>query len=109
LRTKEKLYLLIGSIFLTTLLLLIILYGIVVTLIILVFCVFCAGIGSTGRSGYTAYRRKEKWVRKDGTVCHARKWKWEVSPEEVPDWVFPTLFLTVCFIIVIPLLILTFI
>ena len=86
-----------------------VLFGVLATLILLAFCAFCASIGSIGRSGYTAHRRKEKWLRKNGTVCHARKSEWEVSPEEVPGWVFPFLFLTVYFIIAIPILILTFV
>ena len=81
------------------------LYGVVVTLILLA---FCAGLGYTGRSGYTAHRRKRSWTRRDGTVCYARKKSWEVSPEEVPHWVFPLLFLTVYFLIVIPILVIQF-
>ena len=109
LSTKEKFYLLIAIIFLTTLFLLIVLFGVLATLILLAFCAFCAGLGSIGRSGYSAHRRKRSWTRKDGTVCYARKESWDVREEEVPGWVFPLLFLTVYFLIAIPILMLTFI
>lgn len=109
LSTKGKLYVLIASIFLTTLLLLIALYGVLATLILLAFCAFCAGLGISGRSGYTAKRRKRSWTRKDGTVCYARKESWDVRAEELPDWVLPLLFLTVYFLITIPILVIQFI
>ena len=109
LSTKEKFYLLVASIFLATLVLLLVYYGALVTLILLGFCAFCASLGSIGRSGYTANRRKRSWTRKDGTVCYAHKESWDVREEEVPGWVFPALFLIVYFLIAMPILILTFI
>lgn len=112
LNAKKTAYLIIGSVFLFTLLLFIVLYGLggfLIALIIIGFSAWCASIGSRGKSGYTAYRRKKSWTRKDGTVCYARKQSWTAREEEVPEWISWSIFFFVYFLITIPILTFSFI
>jgi len=86
----------------------ILLFNFFVALCFLGVSVFVTGLGSYGKCGYTAHRRKEKWVRKNGTVCYARKWKWEASPEKIPPYTILAIFLTIYSLCTIPFIVITF-
>lgn len=81
-----------------------ILFGIMGTILIALFAGFITLVGVQAKSGYTAHRRRKTWVRKDGTVCHARKSSWEVSPEELPPNTHKNIFALIYSICTIPLL-----
>jgi len=81
-----------------------ILFGIIGTMLIALFAGFVTLVGVQAKSGYTAHRRRKTWARKDGTVCHARKSSWEVSPEELPPNTHKNIFALIYSIFTIPLL-----
>ena len=101
-KTKDKIYRIVALYVLITFIILTLLTNIFCSLLVLGFCLFVTAMGNYGKSGYTAHRRKNEWVRKDGVVCHARKWEWDVSPEEIPEGTVLFIFLTIYSIVVIP-------
>jgi len=107
LTNREEIYFVVIGVFLITVTAFVALSGLggfLIVLIISGFSAFVASIASRGRSGYVAHKRKGSWTRRDGTTCYRHKQSWDVSEEEVPDWISLATFFLTYFLIATPLL-----